>query len=303
MLNKNIEHYLAVRRALGYDLDTTESLLNSFADFACEHGDTHVITDRAMEWAEQSTTCAQRKKRLNIVIRFAQFMHAEDPHHQIPSSYLYQCRAHRPIPYIFTDEEFQRLLTRASQLGPSGSLRPYTYYTLFGLLIATGMRISEALKLQIDDITDDGLIVRETKFNKSRLLPLHASTASAVDRYLQHRHCFSYNDQHLFVSLRGKQLSYAIVRKTFLQLCSEAGLSRPADQPKLKLHNIRHSFAVRALENAPQDRKKISAHMVALMTYMGHASIQSTYWYLHSTPRLMHDIAKAAQSYIEGVIL
>jgi len=303
MLKKNVEHYLAVRRALGYTLNTTESLLNSFADFSYERGDSHVITDSAMEWAELSTTSKQRKKRLNIVIRFAQFMRSEDSHHQIPSSYLYQFKDHRPIPYIFTDEEFQRLLTRASQLGPSGSLRPHTYYTLFGLLIATGMRISETLKLQIDDITDDGLIVRKTKFNKSRLLPLHASTASAIGRYLQHRHCFSYNDQHLFISLRGKQLSYAIVRKTFLQLCTEAGLSRPAGEPKQKLHNIRHSFAVRALENGPHDRQKVSAHMVALMTYMGHASIQSTYWYLHSTPQLMHDIADAAQSYIEGVTL
>ena len=303
MLKKDIEHYLAVRRALGYDLKTTESLLNSFADFACERGDTYVISDSVFAWAERSTTSKQRKRRLNIVIRFAQFMHAEDSHHQIPSNYLYQSREHRSIPYIFTDEEFQRLLAKASQLGPSGSLRPHTYYTLFGLLIATGMRISEVLTLEFDDFTNDGLIVRETKFNKSRLLPLHDSTTSALEHYLQHRHCFSCNDRHLFISLRGKQLSYAIVRKTFLQLCSEAALIHPAGKPKLKIHHIRHTFAVRALERGPHDRQKVTAHMVALMTYMGHASIQSTYWYLHSTPQLMQDIASAAQSYIEGVTL
>jgi len=122
-----------------------------------------------------------------MVIRFARFMHTEDPRHEIPPEGLFCGRRQRPRPYIFSDEEIQRLLMQARRLGPAGTLRPHTYTTLFGLLAVTGMRVAEARALHLDDITTDGLVVREAKFHKRRLLPLHASTEQALRRYLDRR--------------------------------------------------------------------------------------------------------------------
>lgn len=295
MLTSTIDRYLELRRALGYKLDTTEYLLRNFARVADERGDTHLTSQTALEWAARATTSRQSDKRLCIVIGLARFVHAEDSRHEIPPRETARPAPTRPMPYIFSKEEIQRVGQAALQLPPQGSLRPMTFSTLFNLLAVTGLRISEALKLQIEDFTPDGLIIRETKFHKSRLVPLHETTEAALVRYLERRQRIASATGRFFISLRRTPLCYATARRMFRQLCIEAGMN---GTPRPRLHDLRHTAAVRALEACPNARDQVTAHMLALSTYLGHASLQGTYWYLHSSPQLMHDVANAAQAWM-----
>ena len=187
MLIQAVETYLAVRRAADFKLDAVERYLRSFAQFATAQGDTHVVTHTAIAWAEQGASEPQRHNRLSVVVRFARFSHAEDPRHEVPPGRLFYGQRRRRAPYLFREEDLQALLAQAARLGPPDSLRPQTYRTLLGLLAVTGLRISEALALRFKDVTPDGLVIRETKFRKSRLVPLHATATSALQGYLAKR--------------------------------------------------------------------------------------------------------------------
>ena len=300
MLIAAVETYLAVRRTAGFQLKPTESYLRSFARFATAHGQTHVVTRTVIDWTTTAASEAQRHNRLMAVLRFARFMHAEDPRHELPPEHLFCGRRQRPIPYIFGADEIQHLLACARRLGPPGSLRPSTYSTLFGLLAATGMRPSEALALELRDLTPDGLLIRESKFKKSRLLPLHDTTRAALEQYLSRRRRVAGDDPHLFVSRRGGKLSHATAVKTFHDIVTAAGIPREPGQPRPRLMDLRHTFAVRGLESCPGSRDQVGRHMLALTTYMGHAKVESTYWYLESTPELMTDIARCCEAFVKG---
>lgn len=300
MLMPMIDRYLELRRALGYKLETTEDLLHGFARFADECRDTHVISQTALAWAARATTVRQRDKRLRTIIGLARFLHAEDPCHEIPPRGAALPIPTRPTPYIFTREEIQRLGHAAARLGPTGSLRPLTFSTLFNLLAVTGLRISEALNLRIEDFTPDGLIIRQTKFHKSRLVPLHETAEAALSRYLERRQRIASSSDHFFISLRRTPLCYATAYRMFRQLCAEAGVRGTPPLPRPRLHDLRHTTAVRALEACPNARDQVTAHMLALSTYLGHASLRGTYWYLHSSPQLMDDIARASEVWLTG---
>lgn len=295
MLMPAVDTYLAVRRAAGYKLRGVERYLRDFAHFATTHGDSHVVAQTAMTWATRSPSEAQRAERLGIVIRFARFSHAEDPRHEIPPERLFCGRRQRPTPYIFTGQEIQTLLARAARLGPPGSLRPHLYRTLFGLLAVTGLRISEALALRFKDITPDGLVIRKTKFRKSRLLPLHGTAAAALERYVVQRCRLALDDDHLFVSRRRRPLCDHAVRETFHQVSAAAGIPREPGRPPPRLMDLRHTFATTVLAACPDGRDHICRHMLALSTYLGHTGIESTFWYLERTPQLMGDIAQSCE--------
>jgi integrase/recombinase XerD len=236
-----------------------------------------------------------------VLIRFARFVHADDSQHEIPPTGVF-CRRHRRRqPYIFSDDEILRVVNQARQLGPPGTLRPHTYSTLFGLLAATGLRISEGLALRISDITPDGLLIRETKFRKSRLVYLHDSVTEALNLYLILRSKIAGNDEHIFVSHRGgHRLHYHVAAETFRFVLDAAGINGTPGMPRPRLHDLRHRFAVKALLACPDSRCKVTRHMLALTTYMGHAHVGSTYWYLDSTPQLMCDIANACETILKG---
>jgi integrase/recombinase XerD len=297
MLTPAIDRYLELRRALGHKLETGEIMLRSFARYAQTRGETHLTGSSAHAWAAQTPTAPQRARRLTVLIGLAQFLHAEDPRHEIPARALACPMPPRPLPYIFSPEEIRRLAHAANQLLPHRSLRPLTFSTLFSLLAVTGLRISEALELRMDDFTRDGLIVRETKFHKSRLVPLHETTAAALIRYLERRQRLATLTDHIFVSLKRTPLCYAIAYRTFRLLCANIGLS---SSPRVRLHDLRHTVAVRALEACPQDRDQVTPHILALSTYLGHASLRGTYWYLQTTPQLLDDIASAAEGWMNG---
>lgn len=299
MLIHAVETYLAVRRAADFKLDTVEGYLRNFAHFATAQGDTHVVTHTAIAWAGQGTSEPQRHNRLGVVIRFARFSHAEDPRHEIPLEGVF-CRQRQHLrPYIFSEEEIQALLAQAARLGPPDSLRPQTYHTLLALLAVTGLRISEALALRFKDVTPDGLVIRETKFRKSRLVPLHATTTAGLQSYLAQRCDLLLDDDHVFVSQRRRPLSYFTVVDTFHHLLEAAGIPADSDRSRPRLMDLRHTFASRALETCPDGRDTIGRHMLALTTYMGHARVKSTYWYLSQTPRLMGDIAEACEAFFK----
>ena len=296
---KTIDTYLNVRRAVGFKLKSAQHYLASYARFAlCE---THVRAETAIRWAGEARSEASRAARLQELVRFARFAHTEDERNEVPSSNVFRRRRHRRLPYLFSATEIMRIVAQAQRLGPRDSLRPHTYSTLFGLLAATGMRISEALSLRLGDITPDGLIIRETKFRKSRLVCLHASVVDAIDQYLALRVLVADADDHLFISHRGKHpLHYPIAGETFRKILKTAGISASPGRPQPRLHDLRHTFAVNALQACPVARDHVDQHMLALSTYLGHAHVADTYWYLDSTPQLMQDIAGACDTYLQG---
>jgi integrase len=299
MLMTAVDAYLAIRRAAGFALIPIEGYLRAFARFATARGDTHVVAHTAIDWATLAPSEAQRHYRLQTVIRFARFMAAEDSRHAIPPAEVFRGRRPRPTPYIFSEEEIGLLVEHARRLGPPGSLRPHTYSTLFGLLAVTGMRVAEARALHLTDVTDDGLLIRQSKFKKSRLLPLHATTRTALTAYLAQRRHWAGTDPHLFVSRRHGPLSPTVVTQTFHQVLTAAGGPRNRGR-RPRLMDLRHTFAVRTLEASPETREAIGRHTLALTTYMGHTCVASTYWYLESTPQLLADIAQSCATFLYG---
>lgn len=293
---KAIETYLALRRATGFAMSNAECLLKSFAAFAAERGQTHVETQTAIDWAALGPSVAQRDTRLKAVCRFVRHVQIEDARHVLPPANHFGARKRRRTPHIYTADEIGRLVKAALRLGPKGSLRPLTHATLIALLSATGLRISEALKLTIADVTSDGLLIRETKFRKTRLVPLHDTAKAGLKRYLARRAPGSVDDP-VFVDKRGRALRYIAVKETFDRLVGKAGIkSRSARRPRL--HDLRHTFAVRALQGSPSGRSRCGAHMAALATYMGHVNIYATYWYLEATADLMRDVAVAGETFM-----
>ncbi|MDK2126236.1 tyrosine-type recombinase/integrase [Parachitinimonas caeni] len=299
MLTDMVNTYVAVRHAAGFALTEDERYLRAFVRFASTQGDTFIVASTAIAWAGQGRSEPQRSNRLKMVIRFARFAHAADGRHEIPPQGVYCARRQRPTPYLYTEDEIRALMTQALHLGPAGALRGKTYSTLIGLLAATGLRISEAIGLRIQDMTADGLLIRNTKFQKNRLVPLHPTTQAALERYLLERRRIATDDDHLFLSGQLGPLSLDAVYPTFHKLLSACSLPRQAGQPTPRLIDFRHTFASNTLLACPHDRDHVGSHMLALMTYLGHAVPSSTYWYLESSPRLMEDIADVCERLFE----
>jgi integrase/recombinase XerD len=299
MLTQAVESYLALRRAVGFALRSSGFQLKSFAAFAEARGHHYVSSDIAIEWAGLAGKVSQRAHRLGTIIRFARYLHAEDPRHDVPPAIFGAERPPRPTPYILTGEQIRQLIEAASQLGHK-TLRGATYSTLFSLLACTGLRRSEAIHLRYADITPDGLVIRNTKFRKSRLVPLHETARSGLERYLQRRRPYAPFDDHVFVSLQRKPLRPEDVDRAFREAVKRVGLPPEGGHARPTPHSLRHTFAVRALENCPDGRDAITKHMLALSTYLGHAKVADTYWYLEAVPELMRDIAVCTEQFAMG---
>ena len=294
-----IETYLALRRTLGFALSTTEYLLYSFARFAATQKQTYIRTETVIRWASQARSVAQRHARYQAVCVLAKYLRAEDARHELPPPNYFGYRKLRRIPHIYSRAEITSLVLAATRLPSLDSLRPKTYASLISLLAATGLRISEALHLRVSDITADGLLIRKTKFQKTRLVPLHDSAVKGLGRYLAYRQKSRRGGDHIFVSDDGQPLVYWKVHSVFRTLLKSAGI-KPLRGRWPRIHELRHTFAVRALESSPTSRQRIGQHMVALATYLGHVNINTTYWYLETTPELLHDIALVAENFMRG---
>ena len=299
MLVDDVQSYLSVRQAAGFALKQPSIHLKSFAAYSDAIAQHYTNTQTAIDWARQSPSVLQRVRRLGDVIRFATYMHAEDERHEIPAAIFGSERRRRPTPYILSDKQISQLVQLAAQSGYP-TLRRKTYSTLFALLACTGLRVGEAIKLRYGDITTDGLVIRESKFHKSRLVPLHDSARAGLNNYLQKRRPYAPFDDHVFISLRRKPLGHSDVESAFRTVAKKMKLPCGRGQCRPTPHTLRHCFAVRALMTCPDDRDNITKHMLMLSTYLGHSNVALTYWYLEAVPDLMRSIADRCESYVTG---
>lgn len=303
MLSEDLDRHINLHHVLGFKFRTQALLLRNFVAYAEARGDQIISADRVIAWAVEAPSPQQRRNRLLEVRRFAIAMHAEDGRHEVPATdALGRGLFTRRIPHIYSQDDILRLMTAAASLPPAGSIRPLTYATLFGLLAATGMRISEALALRLADITDDGLIIDKTKFKKSRLLPLHPSTRRALNAYLAVRLRVAAESDILLIGNTGKAVAYPTVIAIFLRLTRSIGLRGTPGTGGPRIHDMRHTFAVRSLEGCHSNAAAVSRHIVGLSTYLGHAHVTDTYWYLQASPVLMTHIADAGEALQRGEV-
>ncbi len=299
MLNK-VEEYLQFRRSLGYQLRVEGRQLQQFAAFA--DGERHrgpLTIELAVRWARLPATGDPLywARRLEIVRCFARYLAVTEPGTELPPRGLLGPAHRRTTPHIYADTEVAALIGSAGRLGPAGGLRPRTYATLLGLLAATGLRISEALHLKKTDTNLDRriLTIRETKFRKTRLVPLHPTAVTELRNYaeVRERLTASCESDHFFVSDVGQQLPYSTVRNVFRRLCGELQITGTGSR-RPRLHDLRHTFACRRVERWYDAGVNLDQAVTALSVYLGHAKVSDTYWYLTATPELL---ARAAMRF------
>ena len=293
-----VESYLAVRRAAGFTLSNTQNISCAALQTSRPSESRRVSAQQqTIDWASQAGAVAQRHTRYQTICRFAQYLRVEDSRHESPPANHFGYRKTRRVPHIYSCDEIDGLILAATRLPSSDSLLPKTYAALISLLVATGLRISEALHLLVSDITPNGLLIRKTKFQKTRLVPLHDSAVAGVGQYLAHRQGARRGGDHVFASDEGKPLVYWRVHKVFRTLLKSAGIESSGGRWP-RIHELRHTFAVRALESSPTGRQRIG-QMLALATYLGHVNVNAT-WYLETTPELLLDIAVVAENFVQG---
>lgn len=300
----HVEHYLALRRAMGFELGIAGKQLMQFAQFAQASGTGPLTIEVAMAWANCARAAAPltRARRVEVLRPFAKYLRQVDPATQVPERDLFG-RAHRRLtPHIFTLAEIGQLLAAAAQLPPAGGLRPIAYQTLFGLIAATGLRLGEAVKLKVGDVdlVAGALTVRQTKFRKSRLVPLHSTTVEHLRCYAKHRyHCVSAS-VHFFVGQRGTALTVDTVDHVFQTLRAELGWQPRGGHRAVRIHDLRHTFITRRLADWQAHGSDIDPATLALSTYVGHAKVTDTYWYLTAIPELMQATSLRFQQFAQG---
>jgi integrase/recombinase XerD len=289
MLSGHVEDYLRLRRALGFKLERDGLLLPQFVAYLEAAGAATVTSDLAIAWARLPERAQPNHwaQRLAIARGFARYLQAIDPTTQVPPSGVFPTRRHRPAPYLWSAADIGRLLEAAGKLRPP--LRAVTHQALFGLLVVSGMRLGEAIGLDRDDIDfDTGVItVRQAKFDRSRLVPLHPSSTEALRAYAAERDrlCPRPRSRAFFLCSIGTTLTRTGVDKTLRQITTDLVLRTPTVHPRV--HDLRHRFAVDTLIRWHRARVNIDEHIAVLSTYLGHVAPADTYWYLSATPELM----------------
>lgn len=288
-LRDHADEYLTIRRALGFKLVGEGRLLAGFVTFAEQSEASIVTTGLAVGFTRLATggRADYLARRMRVVRSFAVYLHTIDPRTQIPPVDLFPARNHRPTPYIYADTDVAALMAAASGLTPA--LRAATTETLIGLLAATGLRISEAMALDRDDVDwSNGLLtVRNTKFGKSREVLLHPSTVKALERYADQRDLVrpGIPATSFFISTLGTPLAHTTIQPTFRHLLARTGLEHRSPRPRI--HDLRHTFAVGTLTGWYSDGGDVAARLPLLSTYLGHVDPAATYWYLSAVPELL----------------
>jgi integrase len=290
-----LERYLSMRQGLGYKYRDQARRLRDFVSFMEARKARTITTKLALAWATlPPRSQVSSARRLNEVRGFARHVASIDPKTEVPPSGNFPQRK-RLKPYAYSDAEINALLAAALALPPTDGLRRWTYHHLFGLFAVTGMRLSEAIGLQRDvDLEQGVLTVRQSKFGKSRLIPLHPTTSAALRSYAERRdrHLGSRCGPHFFVAERGGRLLKEYVHRGFWRLSREIGLRRPGDSTGPRIHDLRHSFAIRALLGWYREGTNIEKSLPVLSTYLGHTCVRDTYWYLSAYPGLMQEAVR-----------
>jgi len=306
-LRQAAQEYLTMRRGLGYKLHEAGKRLLDFVTFMEQHRASYITQSLALAWAKQPSDVqpSEWARRLSCVRSFARHRSATDPRTQIPPAGLLPYRPKRAQPYLYSDEEIKELLRAALKLPAKSGLRPWTYHCLFGLLCVTGLRVSEAqnLELQDVDLRAGVLTIRGAKFGKSRLVPLHASTRRVLADYIARREQVWTNrpiSSYLFVSNWGNRLDGGDIRRTFYALSRQIGLRGPSDSHGPRLHDMRHGFASKTLLRWYRAGEDAEQRLPILSAYLGHVHWSDTFWYLSALPELMHEAMSRLERRWEG---
>lgn len=302
ILNDALTQYVAVRRALGTQFREPALTLCHFVEFLERQGAEFITTQLALRWAcePQGVQRATWARRLTQVRGFAAWLSAFDPRTVIPPRQLLDVRHRRNKPYIYTEQEIAQLMTEAARLPSRNGLRALTHETLIGLLAATGLRPGEALALDVSDVElqNGVLAIRQTKFGKSRFVPLADSTREALANYAQQRDqlCPRCQTDAFLVSERGTRLQGCTARCTFASVSCSIGLRaavkgrRSGHGPRLQ--DLRHTFATRRLIEWYRARLDVQRELPKLATYLGHVDVANTYWYIEAVPELLQLASK-----------
>lgn len=303
-LRQALRDYVAMRRGLGYRFVHQERRLASFITFM-EQRDAAVITTKlALEWATQPQgRYASWAIRFSDVRGLARHLLGYELQTEVPPVGIITYRS-RARPYLYTEAEIQTLLAAALALPPVHGLRRWTYHCLFGLLAVTGLRISEALALQRDNVDLEAgiLTIRDTKFGKTRLVPLHRSTQKVLLDYACRRdtHIGTPRSPYFLVAERGGRLLPQYVDRVFWRLSRQTGLRGASAHTGPRLHDFRHRFAVATLLDWYRSGRSVDTLMPVLSTYLGHSCIRDTYWYLSACPELMEHAARRLEKHWEA---
>ncbi len=288
-LSSHVEDYLRLRRALGFKLERHGWLLAQLIAHLEAAGSPILTSELAIGWARLPVAARPNHwaQRLAVARGFARYMHTIDPATEVPPPGVFPARRHRPAPYLWSAQDICRLLSGARAL--RSPLRATTHEALFGLLATTGMRVGEAIGLNRDDVDlDTGVItIREAKFDRSRLVPLHPSVTEALGRYVAERDrlCPMPRSTSFFVSTVGTPLGRSAVAKTLREITIEIGVCTDTVRPRA--HDLRHSFAVQTLIGWQRSGVHVDEHIAVLSTFLGHVAPADTYWYLSASPELM----------------
>jgi len=302
-LRDMLQDYLAMRRALGFKLRTDGTGLWSFVAFLEQAHADSISTDLALAWAQQPTAVrpARWAQRLSYVRGFARYCRAIDPRTEIPPLGLLPFTHQRPSPYFFTDDDLDHLLQGALEMPVQEGLTNHTLHCLFGLLSVSVLRMSEALGLTLHDVDlDEGILtIRTTKFGKSRLVPLHATTVRVLADYRERRaQCLA--GRHVpywFINANGRRLGYDSVRRAFRRLT--AGLGSQPGRSRPRLHDLRHRFAVLTLLHWYREGQDVQRRLPTLSAFLGHVQVSDTYWYLSACPELLEAAKQCLERYWE----
>lgn len=290
-LQGHVSDYLRLRRALGYKLERHGQILPRFVAYLEAAGTSTVTSELAISWARLPALAHPRHwaARLAVARGFAAYMQTIDPATEVPPPDVFAVRYRRPTPYLWSRQDIYRLLEATRMLRPP--LRAASYEALFGLLAVTGMRVGEAVALEVDDLDlENGVITireRAAKLERARLVPLHPTTVAALAGYARSRGrlCPKPRSRAFFLSGTGATLDRSAVNKTLRKITTALGLRTATVHPRT--HDLRHSFAITTLTRWQRSGVRIDEQIAVLSTYLGHVSPADTYWYLSATPELM----------------
>lgn len=295
-LRSALEQYLNMRQGLGYKYQHQARRLADFVSFMERHETATITTKLAVAWATlPPDRHASWALRLTDVRGFARHVVNFNPQTEVPPTGILP-PLKRARPYVYSDAEVNALLKAALALPPAKGLRRWTYHNLFGLIAVTGIRLSEATGLLHSDV-DLGqgvLTIRQSKFGKSRLVPLHPTTSAALRSYAERRDAYlgSHCGPHFFVAERGGRLLHQYVYRVFWRLSREIGLRQAGEHTGPRIHDFRHRFAIRTLLGWYRDGLEVEQRLPLLSTYLGHTCVRDTYWYLSACPPLMEEAAR-----------
>lgn len=302
-----VDTYLAYRRRHGFKLTIDETQLRSFARFADEIGTAeHLTVALAVAWARSSRHPNQLTwaRRIEVLQGFARFCLREDPATETLPRGLFGPAHRRRVPHIYTEAELGVLLDATKDLAPADGLRPATCRCVFGLLAATGLRISEALSLTRADVDLDAgvLLIREAKFHQQRLVPMHPSVTESLRAYARRRDQLMPGSicNRFFLRDDGSGANQAGMLYALQTLCQQLGWQPRGDYRYHRLHDMRHTFIVRSTLRFYEQGIDVDHAVLALSTYVGHAKVSDTYWYFTGIPELMSIAAERFERYVQG---